>query len=849
MSVHQFLESLPFTPDPFQVVAAEAVEGGKSVIVTAPTGAGKTLVAEAAVDLFLRAGRRSFYTTPLKALSNQKFRDFVARYGPERVGLLTGDNTINGDAPVVVMTTEVLRNMIYAGTDLGQVSVVVLDEVHYLQDRFRGAVWEEVIIHAPAHIQMIALSASVANAGEFTDWIRSRRGPTHLVIEDTRPVPLESWWAVRDLGSGDDLPILSMFIESNKGRVPNPAIPRLLSRQRGRRRRFVTPRRLEIVDELGPRSMLPAIYFVFSRAGCDDSARAVASAGVNLTNSDERQEIRKRAEEGTAHLEEVDLDVLDYGLWLADLEAGVAAHHAGLVPAFKEVVEGLFADGLVKLVFATETLALGINMPARTVVLDKLSKYTGEGHEVLLPGEFTQLTGRAGRRGIDTIGHGIVLYSPYVPFERVASIATAGSHPLRSSFRPTYNMVVNLIANYERDRAEGLLRASFAQFQSDRSLSRLRAAIRKNERRLGDAVTVAEDGPGDVWAQLDGAGGPVPGGNKSIARAAEKLTLGDVIDIPLGTLTARYVIVRKKQRDSGALFDVVRSDGERSRIRARDVPAGTEVVGRVDLPHPFPPPQAVLAEFARTIDELDTEGSRLLGPPAQRSTIAENQPVSTDRIAAGRRARRLRRELERQRARLNENESGLVGDLQRVLDLLDEWGYQSDWMLTDAGEALRVVYNDMDVLLVEAVSRGILDDLTAPELAALVSAFVYEPRLEESSDSLPTPVLEDRWTKLIELWEWLTESERSHRLARTRPPEAGFSYLAYYWAVGVELESVLGDDEMAAGDFVRTSRQILDVTRQLRDAAPALGVDGLARVARQVLVAVDRGVVAAGGSR
>jgi len=847
MSVDQFFESLPFEPDPFQITAAQAVEHGESVIVTAPTGAGKTLIAEAAIDLFFRAGKRSFYTTPLKALSNQKFRDFSAAYGSERVGLLTGDNSINPNAPIVVMTTEVLRNMIYAGTDLSEVAVVVLDEVHYLQDRFRGAVWEEIIIHAPAHIKLVALSATVANAAEFTDWVRSRRGPTRLVIEENRPVPLQSWWAVRDLGAGDDLPILPMFIESNKGRVPNPAISRLLSRQRGKRRRFATPRRLEIVDQLGPRSMLPAIYFVFSRAGCDDAATSVARAGIQLTSKEEREEIVRRAEAGTAHLSDIDLEVLGYGAWITNLEAGVAAHHAGLVPAFKEVVENLFADGFIKLVFATETLALGINMPARTVVLDKLSKYTGEGHEMLLPGEFTQMTGRAGRRGIDTIGHGVVLYSPHVPFDRVASIASVGSHPLRSSFRPTYNMVVNLIANYERDRAEELLRASFAQFQSDRGLSRLRASIRKNERRLTTAKALAEDGPGDVWAQLDRAGGPVPGANKATARAAEKLRPGDVIGLPLDSSTARYVIVRKKPRNSGAMFDLVSSAGERSRIRARDFPLETEFIGRVELPRPFPPPKAVLSEFARTIDELDTDGAHRLVEPSVELDDPD-QSVSANRLAAGRRFRRLRRELDRQRGRLGEDEAGLVGDLQRVADLLDEWGYQSEWNLSKAGEALRVVYNDLDVLLVEAVARGLFDDLTTAELASFVSVFVYEPRMEETSQSLPTPLLEDRWTKLKELWEWLTESERTHGLVRTRMPEAGFSHLAYHWADGVGLETLLEDDDIAAGDFVRNSRQILDLTRQLRDAAPTLGVEGLARVARHVLSSVDRGVVAAGGA-
>ena len=844
MSVHQFFSTLAFEPDSFQVVAAEAVERGQSVVVTAPTGAGKTLVAEAAVDHYLKAGHRSFYTTPLKALSNQKYRDFASTYGTANVGLLTGDNSINGDASIVVMTTEVLRNMIYAGADLEDVAVVVLDEVHYLQDRFRGAVWEEVIIHSPRHIQMVALSATVSNPGEFTDWMRERRGPTELVIEETRPVPLEPWWAVRDLGGEDRLSILAMFVESKKGLVPNPAIPRLLSRHRGRRRRFVTPRRLELIEELGPRSMLPAIYFVFSRAGCDDAASDVVASGVRLTSQDEREEIRSRAEAGTAHLADEDLSVLKYDEWIANLEAGVGSHHAGLVPAYKEVVEDLFSRGLVKLVFATETLALGINMPARTVVLDKLSKYTGEGHELLLPGEYTQLTGRAGRRGIDTIGHGVVLYSPYVPFERVTAIATAGSHPMRSSFRPTYNMVVNLIANYEQHRAEELLRASFAQFQNDRSLSRLQVGIRKNERRLSAESERAEDGPGDVWKAVDGEAGSQPDRTKAATRAAERLAVGDVVDIPIGNRTGRYAIARKKPRNAGVLFEIVRSDGERSRIRARDIPPGTHLIANVDLPKPFPPPRDALTAFGAMLNDLDGTAAKPLLP----SSNLTGPDISPDRIAAARKALRLRRELDRQHERQSEERSGLVGELGRVLELLDEWGYQKDWQLTLAGEALRVVYGDTDLLFVEAISSGLFEDLSVAEMAAFVSGFVYESRTDESSATLPTPLLEDRWEELGELWEGLSESERAHGLARTRPLDSGFSELAYWWASGADLDDLLDDSDMAAGDFVRTTRQILDVARQLRDAGPALGHDGLAVHAREVLTAVDRGVVAAGGA-
>ena len=444
MSHADILSGRGVEPDPFQRDAIAAVADGESVVVTAPTGAGKTLVAEAAIHLAVAAGKRAFYTTPLKALSNQKYGDFRAVYGDAATGLLTGDNSINGAAPVVIMTTEVLRNMIY--TDPGPIAdlgTVILDEVHYLQDPARGPVWEEVIIHLPPHVPVVCLSATVSNAPEFASWVRERRGPTRLVIEEHRPVPLESQYLVRDRYAGDELQAYPVF--DRRGARPNPALAQRLRRARGRKPRVVPPRRVEAAEFLRDAGLLPAIYFIFSRAGCDAAADAIRSAGIRFTSGAEAEVIREVAADRTASLDPDDLAILGYPGWLADLEAGVAAHHAGLVPAFKEVVETLFARGLIRLVFATETLSLGINMPARTVVLEGLSRFTGERHELLRPGDYTQLTGRAGRRGIDAAGTAFVLHSRHVPLDRVAAIAAAGAHPLRSSFQITYNTILTFI--------------------------------------------------------------------------------------------------------------------------------------------------------------------------------------------------------------------------------------------------------------------------------------------------------------------------------------------------------------------------------------------------------------------
>ncbi|HEY2271246.1 MAG TPA: DEAD/DEAH box helicase, partial [Jatrophihabitantaceae bacterium] len=400
-AIADFRGAYSFDLDDFQVRACEELEDGYAVLVCAPTGSGKTVVGEFAVHLALQSGQKCFYTTPIKALSNQKYNDFVARHGPERVGLLTGDNSINADAPVVVMTTEVLRNMLYVGssslTDLGY---VVMDEVHYLGDRFRGGVWEEVIIHLPASVRLVSLSATVSNAEEFGEWLVSVRGQTKVIVHEQRPVPLWQHMLIGkrlfDLFSADGTgvdPELTRYVQERLRYLD----PGAFSRRGGPRglRGWRPVPRPDVIARLDSEGLLPAITFIFSRAGCDAAVDQCVRAGLWLTGEDERDEIDSIIDERTAAIPGEDLEVLRYWEWREALRRGVAAHHAGLVPAFKETVEHLFVRGLVKAVFATETLALGINMPARTVVLERLSKFNGETHAELTPGEYTQLTGRA----------------------------------------------------------------------------------------------------------------------------------------------------------------------------------------------------------------------------------------------------------------------------------------------------------------------------------------------------------------------------------------------------------------------------------------------------------------------
>ncbi|MDJ0924672.1 MAG: DEAD/DEAH box helicase [Acidimicrobiia bacterium] len=828
---------LPFRPDQFQLDAAAQIDEAMSVVVVAPTGAGKTLIAEHAVARAYRAGERSFYTTPIKALSNQKYADFRSVYG-DAVGLLTGDNVINGDAPIVVMTTEVLRNMIYADSPaLGNLGVVILDEVHYLQNRYRGSVWEEIIIHLPRPIAIVSLSATIANPEEFTNWVRSRRGDTALIVETHRPVPLQSMYLVKDRYREGALNLLPVFA----GTRPNPQVSNLLKKGRGRYRRFAVPRRIEVAELLSHEGLLPAIYFIFSRTGCDQAAAAVAESGLGLTTSTERQEIRARVDRLIDHLPPQDLGALGFETWLSRLEHGVAAHHAGMVPAFKEAVEDLFAAGLVKLVFATETLSLGINMPARSVVLERLSKFDGESHAILQPGDYTQLTGRAGRRGIDTLGTALVLHNFDIPFERVAGIAAEGSHPLTSSFSPTYNMAANLVANYAQREAEELLNASFAQFRASERRANLRSALSERVEEADEFRTQAKCQRGDIWAYLEKEGDAFLERHQAMRDFVQQFREGDVLR--LTAEPADVAVLLARGWGANPRMVLVRADGAMLRISADDLDSAVAVVGQMTLPEPV---RTRDGGYRKSVARLLRSWSPGRGFEEVRFVAAGTEGVAgcpdlMSHLDWIKRLRRAESEIRRLRGRLDRSEEGLVSTFRALLGLLEAWGYVDGWLLTAKGEQLRFVYNELDLLLTESVDRGLLDDLSAAELAAVASLFTYESRRLESENGLASGVIAQRAGEIEELALELTAAERAARVPETRLPERGFAATAHAWAAGHDLEDLF-DDDMAAGDFVRNCRQLIDVLRQLRDEFPRLK-----RTAAEAVRRMDRGVVAAGG--
>jgi ATP-dependent RNA helicase HelY len=828
----QFLSDLPFQADAFQIEALRSVARGRSVVVTAPTGAGKTLVADGAIAITIERGQRTFYTTPIKALSNQKFNDLVDAYGEDTVGLLTGDNVINGDAPIIVMTTEVLRNMIYEGSSaLDTLGLVVLDEVHYLADRHRGSVWEEVIIHLPKRIILVCLSATIANPEEFTEWVRERRGECDLIVELERPVPLTSMYMWRDRHHDRQVAMVPVFGKNGR---PNGAVRKMLASSKGRHRRFSTPRRVAVVKELQLANLLPCIYFVFSRKGCDQTAKEIAHAGLGLTTSSDRREIRAIAERHVAHLSPQDLTVLGYERWLSVLEQGAAAHHAGLIPAFKETVEELFLKGLVQVVASTETLALGINMPARTVVLDSLSKFNGESHELLQPSDYTQLTGRAGRRGIDTEGTAVVLFSPYVPFDQVVGIAAKGSNPLRSSFTPTYNMAVNLIARYDRETAHEFLEASFANFSTTQRMEQLRDNL---EDRRGDLRTFQEAAAcdmGDIWAIKD------PAATQGTRRPdTDLLQPGTVLDIQDETV----VILGRSWGGGQPKLSLTDVAGTRRVIRSRDLPSSARVLGTITLPSPLRPQSPNYRSEVGTMLEtfVGNEDPVMLFRADDVQGVLQCPDIDTH-LKWAERARRAERDIRRLERRLKRSTINDIGiEFDKLMTVLDVTDYTSDWELTDRGEALRRLYNELDLLLAESLRTGVFSDLSAAEFAAIASIFTYEARGGQISE-MPRAQFADKVIEEVsELADAIAAHERGAGVAEGRHPDVGLVDSIYAWASGLELADIFDADDLRAGDFVRSTRQLLDLLRQIRDGFPSY-----ASVAGEAIGLLDRGIVEAG---
>lgn len=756
----KFADTFPFDLDPFQIEACHALENGKGVLVAAPTGAGKTIVGEFAVDLVINSGGKCFYTTPIKALSNQKFSELSEKYGEAKVGLLTGDTSINSEAQIVVMTTEVLRNMIYSNSStINDLKYVVMDEVHYLADKFRGAVWEEILIHLSEAVQVISLSATVSNAEEFGEWLQTVRGDTEVIVSEIRPVPL-----YQHVLFGNRL--VDLFGENHK---LNPELTRLerdsYRQVRGTwREKPKGPKSLtrsEVIEKLDREGLLPAITFIFSRNNCDAAVRQCLAAGIRLTNSQERSSIREVVAKNIKSLAEEDLVVLGYYEWADALERGVAAHHAGLLPAFKVTVEELFQRGLVKAVFATETLALGINMPARTVVLEKLSKWNGEGHVAISPGEYTQLTGRAGRRGIDIEGNAVILWGNELDSTSVGGLASTRTYPLKSSFKPTYNMSINLISQFGSDKARTSLESSLAQFQADKAVVGLAKQIRKNESARDSLFIEAKCDKGDFieYSQLRGQ-------------------------------------IKKLE-----------SDSKRSK---------------------------------RKRAEMDEEIASIR--KRMKNHICHSCPDRENHSRFAERALRLQREIDGLTERINSRTNVIAKRFDRIKIILDKFGYIDNDQITKPGKMLAKIYGETDLLIAESIRADLFSNLSATDLVSVISSCIYESRNDEAA-KIPRGEIQTALSGISKIYGRIHSAETDLNLEPMRAPDFGFCWASHKWASGNSLTSVLKGNDLTVGDFVRSMKQIIDLLRQLRVAAPHLQ-----SVIDQALTKVDRGVIAYAGA-
>lgn len=868
--LEDFLTGEGFSPDPFQFDAFAALDAGRNLLVSAPTGSGKTLVGEYAAYRALARGGRCFYTTPIKALSNQKFRQFRTRFGSENVGLLTGDHSIDADAPIVVMTTEVLRNMIYGNSSaLHDLDSVVMDEIHYLGDRSRGVVWEEIILTLDPRVRLVGLSATLSNTDELGDWITEIRGDTAVVLSELRPVPLAHMLYT----DGDLVPVRAAADQRRRSRSGYHD-ERVAARPRAQ-----WARRQDVIEKLDDERLLPAIYFVFSRAGCDGAVAQMRRARLRLTTGEEARRIAAHVDAACAQVPQHDLDALDFTSFRAGLVNGLAAHHAGMLPLFRTVVEELFSAGLIKVVFATETLALGIHMPARAVVLEKTTKFNGDTHAMLTSAEYSQITGRAGRRGIDTKGTALVLDQPDLDLDALSALVDTPRFPLHSAFAPDYSMAVNLVEQLGVEEATTLIGRSFAQFQTDRTLvSRSRAVERRSEER--DRLRASfEDAGGDedveeylgLRAELSRVERKAEKASRddrlsSVRAAMLKQTAGSVVTVGRKRfgMVATVLQVRTDIQSDPALLCLT-DTGWTGWLRQHDFAAPPIPVGRVDLP------KGRRKLDGRAKRALVQRMEHLRGKAKGRMKNAGGKPVRKDpRIAAARRALRQHPLHEDPRvdklARLHErwvradadvaaltaevdaDADSLARRFRRIVDLLRSLGYleKSDGALraTDAGRLLAGVHTEQDLFVAECLRRGVWRGLDAAGLAAVITTIVAHPRADSAIREPSDDTLRGALAETERVAGDVAEIERSHRLPPTPDLDAGLAPVMHHWVSGGALASILAASwqegvDLTAGDFVRSARLVVDVLAQVGQVAEP----ELARTARSAVASLRRGVV------
>ena len=847
----------PFNLDEFQREAIAALNIGRSVVVCAPTGSGKTLIGEYAIHRALHRGGRVFYTTPLKALSNQKLRDFRELFGANRVGLLTGDISLNRDAPILVMTTEIFRNMLYGtrigevGTSLAGVEAVVLDECHYMNDRQRGTVWEESIIYCPPEIQLVALSATVANSQQLTNWISHVHGPTDLIYSDFRPVPLQFHFC-NPKG-------LFPLLENDQKQI-NRRLKAKSPKGGGNKRagRQDTPSLAYVISQLDQRDMLPAIYFIFSRRGCD---KAVAELGdLMLVNRDESAQLKVKIDEFL----ERNPDAGRSGQ-VEPLYRGIAAHHAGILPAWKGLVEELFGLGLVKVVFATETLAAGINMPARTTVISSLSKRTDRGHRLLTPSEFLQMAGRAGRRGMDTVGHVVTLQTPFEGAKEAAYLTTVGADPLVSQFTPTYGMVLNLLQTHSLEEARELVECSFGQYMATQHLRPQQQAIADLTRELMQVEALLAQVDADQLRHYEKLQGRLKEERRLLkllqqqaeAVQASEITQG-LIQATAGTIvhlkgkhvpvpTPITAVLVGKAGGSGqypylialgqdnrwyvvTMADVVGLQGELPRlnrsIKAEAIASlplpidlalkpgqtrsGNEITAAIANQIPVGSVPAIAPEVWEQMQLVETVKSQVESHPVWQwgnpSTLLKRQN----------RRFSLQEEISLLQEKLEQNMARHWQEFMDLIEILQRMGGLEGLIPTALGEAAAAIRGDNELWLGLVMLSGELDDLDPHQLAAAVCALVTEtPRPDSWTNYRPSEEVIEAFSGLRGARRQLFQLQRRSYVALPIWLEYELIGIVEQWALGVEWLDLCENTNLDEGDVVRMLRRTVDLLSQI----------------------------------
>lgn len=840
----------PFELDNFQVRAIAALDQDKSVVVSVPTGSGKTLVGEYAIHRALAKGKRVFYTTPLKALSNQKLRDFQEQFGSEQVGLLTGDVSINRDAGVVVMTTEIFRNMLYGtsigkvGTSLENVETVVLDECHYMNDPNRGTVWEESIIYCPQEIQLVALSATIANAGQLTDWINQIHGATELIKSDFRPVPLEFYFS----NPKGLFPLLD-----KKKKKLNPSLKPKKKGGKNRVSKADCPDIGTVVEQLAERELLPAIYFIFSRRGCDQSVQQLNF--LSLVTAEESEQIQQALQEFLQkHPEGVRAAQVE------PLRRGIAAHHAGVLPAWKGLVEELFTRGLVKVVFATETLAAGVNMPARTTVISSLSKRTDQGHRLLRASEFLQMSGRAGRRGMDERGNVVCVQTRFEGAKEAAYLATQEADPLVSQFTPTYGMVLNLLQRQTIQEAESLLQRSFAQYLANQKLIPEQKAIAQLSQDIARLDVEMATIPREYFHQYEKLQAHLKEERrilKYLERQSQRdrapalnAALAEIRSGDLLFLKGKYVTVatpmpavlvnRQPSPGQSSLLICLAEDNRWYVATERDVSAiGETLVSQAKIGDIQPPQDLELKPGKRRRGNETTAeiAEKLKGrtPPnldspeveAQKAKIADLQQKLKDHplqqwgqpkhlLKTYNRRRQCAEELQQHQANTRENQSQHWQEFLHICEVLKTFEALDNYNPTSLGETAAAIRGDNELWLGLVLRSGYLDELSPSLLAAAACALITEtPRPDTETEFSPPLEVINAFNELRGLRRELFQVQRRYRVAIPLWLEPDLIGLVEQWVEGLEWQELCQATSLDEGDLVRILRRTRDFLSQI----------------------------------